>query len=115
MSLQMEHLSTFPKMRRSVSGLTALNVPETIAVLVICLKDSQDSVYSHIRGRELLQYKEYKANVTKEKRHMGQSFGGNQAQASKSSLPVELNRQALFFPYQVAKALGKCCLLEKPA
>lgn len=67
MSLQMEHLSTFPKMRRSVSGLTALNVPETIAVLVICLKDSQDSVYSHIRGRELLQYKEYKANVTKKK------------------------------------------------
>lgn len=38
MSLQMEHLSTFPKMRRSVSGLTVLSVPKTIAVLVICLR-----------------------------------------------------------------------------
>jgi len=55
MSLKMEYLSTFPKMGRSALGVIVLSVPKTIAVLVICLKDSQDSAYSHIHGCDLLQ------------------------------------------------------------
>ena len=52
MSLEMDHLSTFPTVGRS--GVM-VRVPQTTPSLGICSKDLQDSAYSHIHGYDLLQ------------------------------------------------------------
>lgn len=52
MSLQVDSLSTFPTVGRSV---IMVRVPKTTATLRFSYKDSQDSAYSHIHGYDLLQ------------------------------------------------------------
>ena len=59
---------------------------------LICLhKDSENSAYSCTHGYDLLQQQATEQNQPREKAH-GVKSAGNEAQASKSPLPVESQR-----------------------
>lgn len=92
MSFEMEYLSTFLKVGKNVLGVIVLSVPKTIAVLVIYKRTHRTQNIVIFIAMIIITIKGIQSKISKGRKAHGAKSGGNQAQASKGPLPIELHR-----------------------